>query len=42
VPRAQTIAEPFKMFDNIYYVGLQTVSVFLIPTSDGLMLIDAA
>jgi metallo-beta-lactamase class B len=42
VPRAQTIAEPFKMFDNMYYVGLQTVSVFLITTSDGLMLIAAA
>ena len=42
VPRAQTMAEPFKMFDNIYYVGLQTDSVLLITTSDGLMLIDAA
>jgi hypothetical protein len=42
VPRAKTIAEPFKMFDNMYYVGLETVSVFLITTSDGLILIDAA
>jgi metallo-beta-lactamase class B len=30
------------MFDNMYYVGLQTVSVFLITTSDGFMLIDTA
>ena len=37
VPRAQTMAEPFKMFDNIYYVGLQTNSVLLITTSEGLM-----
>jgi metallo-beta-lactamase class B len=33
---------PFKIFDNVYYVGLQTVSVFLITTSDGLVLLDAA
>ncbi len=33
--------EPFKLFDNVYSVGFQTVSVFLITTSDGLVLIDA-
>lgn len=33
---------PFKVFDNVYYVGLQTVSVYLITTSDGLVLLDAA
>ncbi len=42
VPRAQMVAEPFKMFDNLYYVGLQNNSVLLITTSDGLMLIDSA
>jgi Metallo-beta-lactamase superfamily len=42
VPRAQMVAEPFKMFDNMYYVGLQNNSVLLITTSEGLMLIDAA
>ena len=41
-PRAAMIAEPFKMFDNIYFVGLQDNSVLLISTSDGLMLIDSA
>src|SRR5262245_18985713 len=34
-------AEPFKIFDNIYYVGLQTVGAYLITTSDGLVLLDA-
>jgi metallo-beta-lactamase class B len=33
---------PFKVFDNLYYVGPGFVSVWLIPTSDGLILIDAA
>ncbi len=31
---------PFKLFDNLYYVGPGFVSVWLIPTSDGLILID--
>jgi glyoxylase-like metal-dependent hydrolase (beta-lactamase superfamily II) len=42
VPRAQQVVEPFKMFDNMYYVGLQNNSVLLITTSAGLILIDAA
>jgi metallo-beta-lactamase class B len=33
---------PFKVMDNLYYVGPGSVSVWLIPTSDGLILIDAA
>ena len=33
---------PIKVFDNLYYVGPGFVSVWLIPTSDGLMLIDSA
>lgn len=32
---------PFKIFDNVYYVGLQTVSTYLVTTSDGLVLIDS-
>jgi metallo-beta-lactamase class B len=31
----------FKVFDNLYYVGTDWVSAFLIPTDDGLILIDA-
>jgi metallo-beta-lactamase class B len=33
---------PIKVFDNLYYVGPGQVSVWLIPTSDGLILIDSA
>jgi len=33
---------PFKVMDNLYYVGPGSVSVWLIPTTEGLILIDAA
>ena len=33
---------PFKVMENLYYVGIGSVSVWLIPTSQGLILIDAA
>jgi metallo-beta-lactamase class B len=33
---------PFKAFDNVYYVGPGYVSVWLLQTSDGLILFDAA
>ena len=33
---------PFKAFDNLYYVGPGFVSVWLLTTSDGGILIDAA
>lgn len=33
---------PIKLFDNLYYVGPGFVSVWLIPTNDGLILIDTA
>ncbi len=32
---------PFKLFDNVYYVGLQTVCAYLIDTGEGLVLIDS-
>ncbi|GLT19601.1 hypothetical protein GCM10007938_33830 [Vibrio zhanjiangensis] len=32
--------EPFKMFDDLYYVGDKWVSSYLITTSEGLVLID--
>src|SRR5436305_10521793 len=31
---------PFKIFDNVYYVGLQTVCAYLVTTNNGLVLID--
>ncbi len=33
--------EPFKMFDNLYYVGVQRVGAHLITTTEGLILLDA-
>jgi metallo-beta-lactamase class B len=33
---------PIKIFDNLYYVGPGFVSVWLIPTTDGLILVDSA
>jgi Metallo-beta-lactamase superfamily len=40
-PREAQGVEPFKIFDNLYYVGIQTGQALLIPTTDGLILIDA-
>jgi metallo-beta-lactamase class B len=37
----QQKTDPFKIFDNLYYVGLRSVSAYLVTTSDGLVLIDA-
>jgi len=31
---------PFKVFDNLYHVGIGSVSAWLVPTTDGLILID--
>jgi len=30
----------FKIFDNVYYVGINFVASYVVPTSDGLVLID--
>jgi metallo-beta-lactamase class B len=32
---------PFKIFDNLYYVGIDWVSAYIVKTDDGLILIDA-
>lgn len=40
-PIAAQKKDPFKIFDNVWYVGFQTVSVYLVATSDGLVLIDS-
>ena len=34
--------EPFKVFDNLYYVGPGYVSVWLLTTPDGSILFDTA
>jgi metallo-beta-lactamase class B len=41
LPLTAQRVEPFKVFDNVYYVGVQVVGAYLITTSDGLILIDA-
>lgn len=33
--------EPFKIFDNLYYVGLEWVSCYLVVTDEGLVLLDS-
>src|SRR5689334_17383844 len=33
---------PFHVIDNIYYVGTEGIAVFLIKTSQGLILMDTA
>ena len=33
--------EPVQVFDNLYFVGVEYVSSYLLTTSDGLVLIDA-
>ena len=47
LPRPQGLGEdtakavpPFKMFDNLYYVGTDFVNAFVIQTSGGLILVD--
>jgi metallo-beta-lactamase class B len=37
----QKSVQPFKIFDNLYYVGIEWVGSFLLVTSDGLILIDS-
>jgi metallo-beta-lactamase class B len=39
-PEAQRVA-PFKVFDNLYYVGAKWVSAWLLETDQGLILFDA-
>ncbi len=33
--------EPIKMFENLYYIGFSDVGMWVIPTSDGIILFDA-
>ena len=35
-PRSEWFQEPSKVFDNLYYVGSQLQSIWLVKTSDGL------
>ena len=40
-PETQQLAGPIKLFDNLYYVGTNFVSAYLLVTSDGLIMIDS-
>ncbi len=37
----QQYVEPFQIFDNVYYVGIDWVAAYVIETSDGLILVDS-
>jgi metallo-beta-lactamase class B len=41
LPFDQQRKAPFKIFDNLWYVGIQTSSPYLLTTSAGLVLFDA-
>ncbi len=36
----QQYVEPFQIFDNLYFVGIDWVAAYVLKTSDGLILID--
>ncbi len=38
---AEQVVEPFQIFDNVYYVGIDWVAAYVIETSEGLILIDS-
>ena len=38
---SQQMVEPFKIFDNLYYIGMDWVSAYLLTTSDGLIMLDS-
>lgn len=40
-PVEEQAREPFRIFDNLYYIGIDFVSAYLIPTSEGLIVVDA-
>ena len=37
----QQYVEPFQIFDNVFYVGIDWVAAYVIKTSDGLILVDS-
>lgn len=39
--RETQLMAPFKIFDNLYYIGIKSVSCYLLVTTDGLILLDA-
>src|SRR5438034_5836270 len=41
-PKSEWFQEPSKVFDNLYYVGSQLQSMWVVKTSEGLILHDTA
>lgn len=41
-PLSRELQEPVKLFDDLYYIGNQTVGSYVLKTSEGLVLIDAS
>ena len=39
--RKTQYVEPFQIFDNVYYVGIDWVAAYVIKTSEGLILVDS-
>jgi len=39
-PMSEMAREPFRVFDNLYFVGTGEVASYVVTTSDGLILID--
>src|ERR1700743_1705237 len=42
MPKWMAPFEPFHLIGNIYYVGTDGIAVYIIKTSDGLILMDTA
>jgi metallo-beta-lactamase class B len=40
-PEPPHTIEPIKIFDNLYFLGLNTIGAWAIPTSQGIIMIDA-
>ena len=40
-PATQRLSVPIRIFDDLYYVGTDYVSAYIVETSDGLVLIDS-
>src|SRR5262245_44109866 len=39
-PRDQWYFPPYKIFDNVYFIGTKSAGIYAIDTSDGLIMID--
>ena len=39
-PMPNTVVEPTRVFDNMYFIGMTSQNVWAITTSDGIILLD--